>query len=155
MENADDDDNANEGWKSNTELLNLIELSINENPSMEVLKKKLTKWFKECFRITKEKSQNWKTNNNGMSTARRTRGGHIEEKVQQFNWWRKTLSIFFCFRFFFKEKNNKSKSKKLRTWRKGKLENTTNSYQNRSSLQTLSVKDVAMLKSNKWQLWEG
>lgn len=39
MENADDDDNANEGWKSNTELLNLIELSINENPSMEVYKK--------------------------------------------------------------------------------------------------------------------
>lgn len=38
MENADDD-NANEGWKSNTELLNLIELSINENPSMEVYKK--------------------------------------------------------------------------------------------------------------------
>lgn len=39
MENADDDDNTNEGWKSNTELLNLIELSINENPSMEVYKK--------------------------------------------------------------------------------------------------------------------
>lgn len=60
MENADDDDNANEGWKSNTELLNLIELSINENPSMEVYKKKLTKWFKECFRITKRKKSKMK-----------------------------------------------------------------------------------------------
>lgn len=113
MENADDDDNANEGWKSNTELLNLIELSINENPSMEVYKK-INQVIQRMFSHYKRKKvKNERQTIMGCLQLGGALGGHIEEKSSNSIDEEKLFWFSFVFVFSSRKKILKASQRNL------------------------------------------